>query len=435
MSRLRRLTYQELDAIPYVDENGRIIPNKIYERVEQDDTNKFIPPHAVVLELGGRYGTVSAVINHKLDDPTQHVVVEPDPTVQVALRTNRESHDCHYSIVYGIISKKKMYLNNMGYGTHCLETPSNFPVNNYSLEEVSSMYPTKPFTHLVADCEGGFVDFLEDYPDLVKSMEGVYFETDGKWTTPVNYTFLLQKLGDWGFYQKKIAGAHQYWEKNPRILQTNLTLEELDAIPYKDEKGTIIQSKYVEREEQQDAELLIPPHAVVLELGGRYGLAAAVVNNRLDNPVQHIVVEPDPTVQEALKANRDSHFCYYTIFEGVVSRQPMYFNQYGYCSFCSPVPNDTPVQTLTIEELQELYRIGPFTHLVADCEGGLLDFFEENKEFLATLEGIYFEGDTRNGMQTDYKPLKLFLQEKGFLQEKSGFREYWKREKLGSASA
>lgn len=435
MSRQRKLTYQELDAIPYVDENGAVVPNQTYERVEQDDTNKFIPPHAVVLELGGRYGTVSAVINHKLDDPTQHVVVEPDPTVQVALRANRESHDCHYFVVFGIISKKKMYLNNMGYGTHCLETPNNFPVNNYSLEELSILYPIKPFTHLVADCEGGFVDFLEDYPEFVQSLEGIYFETDGKWTTPVNYVPLVQKLEEWGFYQKKIAGAHQYWEKNPRLLQKKLTLEELDAIPYRDEKGQLIQSKCVEREEQQDAAVYIPKHAVVLELGGRYGLAAAVINNQLDNPCMHVVVEPDPSVQGALQSNRDSHKSYYSIFQGVVSRQPMYFNSFGFCSFCSPVPNDKPIKTLTLEELQQTYNIKAFTHLVADCEGGLMDFFQENQEFLATLEGIYFEGDSRNGMRVDYEPFKSFLREKGFVQQKSGFREYWQRVKLGSETA
>jgi len=213
------------------------------------------------------------------------------------------------------------------------------------------------------------------------------------------------------------------------------TLKELDEIPYFDEKGRQIISKYVEREEQQDAELLIPAHATVLELGGRYGLAAAVINNRLDNPTQHIVVEPDPVVQSALQRNKLSHHCEYTIFQGVISCQPMYFNSFGFCSFCSPVPNDTPIQTLTLEELQTTYGIAKFTHVVADCEGGLMDFFEENKHFFTTLEGVYFEGDTKNGMKVEYEPLKSFLQEHGFEPKKTGFREYWERVKLDSQIA
>lgn len=206
-----------------------------------------------------------------------------------------------------------------------------------------------------------------------------------------------------------------------------LSLQELDELPYYNERGEQIQSKYIEREEQIDAEVFIPPHAVVLELGGRYGLAAGVINNRLDNPLNHIVVEPDSTVIQALKANRDSHFCHYIILEGVISRKPMYFSQYGYSSFCSPVPNDTPIKTLTLEELQETYAIGAFTHLVADCEGGLLDFFEENEEFMKSLEGIYFEQDMKHTLQINYSPFKEKLSAWNFVQEKDGFRQYWIR--------
>lgn len=214
--------------------------------------------------------------------------------------------------------------------------------------------------------------------------------------------------------------------------RAKLTLDELDAIDYVDEKNRRLNSKNIEREEQKDAELYIPAHASVLELGGRYGLAAAVINNRLDTPINHLVVEPDPQVQNALQKNRDSHHCFYHIVHGVLSRKPMYFNQAGFSSFCSEVPNDVPVQTYSLEEVQEKYGILSFTHLVADCEGGLMDFFEENKDFMKGLEGLYFEGDYKRGMKVDYQPLILFLEENGFQQKKTGFRQYWDRVKLGS---
>lgn len=210
------------------------------------------------------------------------------------------------------------------------------------------------------------------------------------------------------------------------------TLEELDQIPYYTEKGVQIPSKNVEREEQVDATLYIPAHAGVLELGGRYGLAAAAINHQLDNPTHHVVVEPDSSVQDALQRNRDSHNCFYSIVPGVISRKPMYFNSYGFSSFCSEVPNDSPVKTMTLEEVKELYGMFQFTHLVADCEGGLLDFFKENTEFVGSLEGIYFEKDTKGGMKMDYDSFIVFLKEKGFTNKKTGFREYWEKEKLGS---
>ncbi len=214
-----------------------------------------------------------------------------------------------------------------------------------------------------------------------------------------------------------------------------LSLEELDAIPYVDENGMQIPSQYIEREEQKDAEKFIPPHAIVLELGGRYGLAAAVINHQLENPTQHIVVEPDPNVQKALQRNKKSHLCSYKIFNGAISRHPLYFYSFGYCSFCSPVPNDDPIQTLTLEELKKVYGIPTITHLVADCEGGLIDFFEENKEFVSQLDGMYFEADTKNGMHVNYGPLLSFLREHGFVAKQTGFRQYWERVKLGSELA
>ena len=117
-----------------------------------------------------------------------------------------------------------------------------------------------------------------------------------------------------------------------------------------------------------------------------------------------------------------------------MSRNPLYFYPAGFSSFCSPVPNDTPITTLTLEELCEQYKIPSFTHLVADCEGGLMDFFEENKEFVSRLEGVYFEKDSKRGMKVDYNPILSFLQDKGFVCKKTGFREYWERTKENLSS-
>ena len=45
---------------------GQLINHKIEERTEQEQAFKYIYPDDVVLELGGRYGTVSSIINYKL---------------------------------------------------------------------------------------------------------------------------------------------------------------------------------------------------------------------------------------------------------------------------------------------------------------------------------------------------------------------------------
>jgi hypothetical protein len=209
-----------------------------------------------------------------------------------------------------------------------------------------------------------------------------------------------------------------------------LTLQEIQAIPYKTETTIIRNPANVEAEEQKDADELIPPHAKVLELGGRYGLAASAINNKLDDPTQHVVVEPDPTVQESLRENRESHFCHYRIFQGVISRKQLYFYQAGFCSYCTTTPSDDPIESLTLEELQHRFSMPTFTHLVADCEGGFLDFVEENEEFVQGLEAVYFEQDRKGPMSVNYDPIKEKLKAWGFLQKKNGFRQYWVNEKL-----
>ena len=211
-----------------------------------------------------------------------------------------------------------------------------------------------------------------------------------------------------------------------------LTLKELQAIPYKTEKKMIFNEEIeiIESEEQKDADMFIPPHAKVLELGGRYGLVASAINHKLDDPTQHLVVEPDPTVQESLRYNRESHFCQYSIFHGVISRRPLYFYQAGFASYCATTPSDDPVESVSLEDVQIRFSLPTFTHLVADCEGGLEEFFEENKEFIKSLEGVYFEQDSRWFKPINYTPIKNQLQEWGFVQKKNGFRQYWVKEKL-----
>jgi hypothetical protein len=214
-----------------------------------------------------------------------------------------------------------------------------------------------------------------------------------------------------------------------------LTLKEIQAIPYRCEKKKILNAEVIESEEQVDADALIPPYAKVLELGGRYGLAASAINHKLDDPTQHLVVEPDPIVQESLQKNRNSHFCQYTVFQGIISRKPMFFYRAGFASYCTTTPSDDPVESISLEEAQQRFQMPLFTHLVADCEGGLVDFVEENEGFVQTLEAIYFEQDNKGTMRVEYEPLKQKLGEWGFVLKKDGFRQYWVREKLASETA
>ena len=59
------------------DQNGNRVPIEYMEKQEQDLANRYVLEDDVVLELGARYGSVSCVINSKLTDKKNQVVVEP----------------------------------------------------------------------------------------------------------------------------------------------------------------------------------------------------------------------------------------------------------------------------------------------------------------------------------------------------------------------
>ena len=67
--------------INIVDLYGNKVDIEHIEKHEQDLANEYILEDDVVLELGARYGSVSCIINSKLNNKNNQVVVEPDDRV------------------------------------------------------------------------------------------------------------------------------------------------------------------------------------------------------------------------------------------------------------------------------------------------------------------------------------------------------------------
>lgn len=162
--------------VDFLDENGKVIDINAVEKVEQDDAEKYIQSDSVVLELGGRYGTVSAIINKKLKDPTNHVVVEPDQTVWASLEKNKAATHSKFHILKGFISNKKLTLEGGGYGaTQKEDAASTIP--SYTLSEIETEHELK-FNTLVADCEGCLETFLDENPSLYSDLRLLLIEED-----------------------------------------------------------------------------------------------------------------------------------------------------------------------------------------------------------------------------------------------------------------
>lgn len=167
----------------FVDRNGNTV-NIDYEKEEQMLVRQFIPKDAKVLELGARYGTVSCVISEVLDDPTQHVAVEPDSSVIEALTQNRKNNNGKFHIFNGVVSNESYELGFIDekydfheYGTYTKRS-ENPTIKNVNLKELENLYNIN-FDCIVADCEGFFYDFVKENIDSLTKMRVLIYEQDG----------------------------------------------------------------------------------------------------------------------------------------------------------------------------------------------------------------------------------------------------------------
>jgi len=199
------------------DEYNNFVDTENMEVEEQKLAKYYILPDDVVLELGGRYGSVSCIINSKLNNKTNEVVVEPDQRVWDALEKNRNRNNCQFHIVKGFISNKKLDLTNLddyhgGYGSTFIENNES-KIPSYSLSEIKQKYKLN-FNVLVADCEGFLEVFFDENPDIYQDLRLIIFEAD--YCDKCDYAKIKNNLRDKGF--RCLLDSHQnVWIKKPPI--------------------------------------------------------------------------------------------------------------------------------------------------------------------------------------------------------------------------
>jgi FkbM family methyltransferase len=201
---------EDIDNYKYYNEKNELINHKELERDEQEQAFKYIEPTDVVLELGGRYGTVSAVINYKLNNKKNHVVVEPDENIVPTLIKNRELNNSGYYILSKVISNSNKKKIESGYSTHYVDSNDNDKTNNIiSYEDFKKKFPLD-FNVIVADCEGCLADFLKMMGDDFYKINKVIFEAD--MAHLCNYDEIIQILLNNGFtlIEKKFNIVDRY---------------------------------------------------------------------------------------------------------------------------------------------------------------------------------------------------------------------------------
>ena len=196
-----------------IDLFGNNVDINNIEKPEQDLVNEYILENDIVLELGARYGSVSCIINSKLNNKKNQVVVEPDDRVWDALEQNKINNNCEFDIVKGFISNKKLDLTNLddcnGYGATFVEN-NNSNIPSYSLDEIQNKYNLQ-FNVLVADCEGFLEEFFDENPDFYDQLRLIIFEAD--YPTKCNYDNIRNTLAEKKF-DKIIEGHQNVWIKS-----------------------------------------------------------------------------------------------------------------------------------------------------------------------------------------------------------------------------
>lgn len=201
-------------------------------------------------------------------------------------------------------------------------------------------------------------------------------------------------------------------------------------MPFYTERDEQIDIEVLETVEQAQARTYISPEATVLELGARYGTVTCAICKKLTDQRRCVAVEPDIRVWDALDRNLAINGVSCNIIKGVISRKPialMYdpgWGGYGTTSvLCNIEHNAVPkLIHYTLEQVEEKYGLH-FDTLVADCEGFLGEFMDENPHLYDQLKMIIFEKDYPQ--KCDYGAIIRKLEEHGFKSVVEGFHEVW----------
>jgi len=190
-----------------------------------------------------------------------------------------------------------------------------------------------------------------------------------------------------------------------------------------DERGKSINTDVIEASEQRLVKQFVGEDDVVLELGARYGSVSCTINEILKNKRNQVSVEPDYRIWSSLEKNRDSNGCEFEIIPGFVSRQKLNIVARGYDTTFTP-DETSNVSCLTLEEVEEKFNL-KFNVLVADCEGFLEIFFDENPGLYDSLDKIIFEADREDFC--NYEKIRSELNKRGFDEIVEGHQNVWIR--------
>ena len=165
------------------------------ERHPINDIYTYLPPSAVVLELGARYGTVSCAISHRQAKSGLRLSLEPDATAYKIHSANVRANGCAGHTLLAAASRKPLFKHPTLRATSPKPSGNFLRTENcsagceqrktYSVPQLADVLSQRvghrvQFDSLVVDCEGCFMALLEDEADFLRDpiLERIFYEVD-----------------------------------------------------------------------------------------------------------------------------------------------------------------------------------------------------------------------------------------------------------------
>lgn len=150
-----------------------------HEFPEQCMLVQFLTGCEKVLEIGGNIGRASLVIASLLENGNNHVVLESSTVISEHLKTNRNINDFVFHVENAALSLRPLI--QKGWNTIqsdvLLKDYTSVPIISYN--DINKKYNIE-FDTLVLDCEGAFYYILQDFPDMLDSLQTIIVENDYK---------------------------------------------------------------------------------------------------------------------------------------------------------------------------------------------------------------------------------------------------------------
>jgi FkbM family methyltransferase len=129
----------------------------------------------------------------------------------------------------------------------------------------------------------------------------------------------------------------------------------------------------------------------VLEIGANVGRNSLMIQSILSN-TDFVTLESDAGIASQLRENRDANHMNFHIEASALSKRKLI--QRGWDTIVSDVilPDYQAVQTITLEELRNKYKIA-FDTLVLDCEGAFYYILTDMPDILDNINLVIMEND------------------------------------------